>query len=691
MTKHHLATILHHLRRTAADEVSIGDAELLERFIRSGDGASFELLMWRHARLVWSVCRRVLHDNHDAEDAFQVTFLALARQAGKIQHGACLAGWLYKVAFRASLAARALRVKRRELPLHVAENVAVPVDGNRICEQDRDALDREITRLPERFQVPVVLCYLEGKTVSEAAVLLGWPRGTVASRLARARLRLRTRLNALGLDFSPDQPAPPKAPGEAPPLSLALPVLAKHLLVGANATGVLSPHVASLTKEVIKAMFLSKLKTQAILVVTMIGLLLAGGGGAVYLYAVGPGKTSEVSKTPEVLQADEPAVKQAADADKPNSPAPSKPKTVTVVQPVRTEVAPYSDYTGRLVALQQVDVQPTVSGRLGKVSFQGGMDVKKGDVLALIDPATYQLAWQKALAEVERVQSQIQQKEANLTLVRKSHESGSATEKEMTKAVGEITEAKAALRKAQVDVERAKVKLADTKITAPMDGRIGESRVDPGNQVFAGGDKATVLATITVLDPIGLNFDMDERSYLHYQRLMREKEVKGTGSSLAMGVSGEEGFPRQGMLLGFGDRIDPKSGTIRIRAKFTNSDGLLLPGMFARVRMTFGRAKSVIEVPRKGVLRDQGKNYVLIVNDMNQVERRAVVTEPLDVPQGPGGDMLMGGASQQMQFIKEGLNPEDWVIISDLYNLKPGDRVEVQRVKPESDSGKPKK
>src|SRR4029077_20051726 len=124
MTDHQLSTILHELRRTAAEQAGIGDAELLRRFVGNGDEASFKLLMWRHARLVWSVCKRVLQNHQDAEDAFQVTFLALARQAGRIEKGAYLAGWLNKVAYRAALAARAHRVKRRELPLQVVVPLA---------------------------------------------------------------------------------------------------------------------------------------------------------------------------------------------------------------------------------------------------------------------------------------------------------------------------------------------------------------------------------------------------------------------------------------------------------------------------------------------------------------------------------------------------------------------------------------
>src|SRR5207245_3514201 len=122
-------------RRKAAEEAGIGDAELLHRFVGHRDEASFELLMWRHARLVWSVCRRILQNVHDAEDVFQVTFLALARQAGRIKSGACLAGWLYQVAYRAAVTVRANRSKRRELPLDAAPPVVTSVAENSFSEQ----------------------------------------------------------------------------------------------------------------------------------------------------------------------------------------------------------------------------------------------------------------------------------------------------------------------------------------------------------------------------------------------------------------------------------------------------------------------------------------------------------------------------------------------------------------------------
>ncbi len=182
-----LSRLLQEVRKTAGD--GVGDAELLSRFAATGDEAAFELLVHRHQRLVFGVCRRILGDHHDAEDAFQAAFLALARKAGGIGKREAVAGWLFRVAYRTALAARAGRARRvsRERPVVAAEATAAPADPAAAPERREAwaAVDEEVNRLPERFRAAVVLCYLEGKTVDEAARLLGCPRGTVASRLAR--------------------------------------------------------------------------------------------------------------------------------------------------------------------------------------------------------------------------------------------------------------------------------------------------------------------------------------------------------------------------------------------------------------------------------------------------------------------------------------------------------------------------
>ncbi|MCI0457901.1 MAG: sigma-70 family RNA polymerase sigma factor [Gemmataceae bacterium] len=198
MAGEQLSPVLRHVRRLAgAGEVgALSDAQLLERFTSQGDEAAFEVLVWRHGPMVLGVCRRLLRHEQDAEDAFQATFLTLARKADSIGRGA-VGGWLSRVAWRVALAARERTLRRPEQPLG---EVPAPEGADEVLWRDlRPVLDEEIQRLPQRYRSAVVLCYLQGKTNEEAARELGCPPGTLSVRLMRARERLRARLIRRGL------------------------------------------------------------------------------------------------------------------------------------------------------------------------------------------------------------------------------------------------------------------------------------------------------------------------------------------------------------------------------------------------------------------------------------------------------------------------------------------------------------
>jgi RNA polymerase sigma factor (sigma-70 family) len=194
--------ILGTIRKLLGTRAGLGadDAELLRRYVAQRDEAAFELLVWRHAGLVLAVCRQLLHDQHAVEDAFQAAFLVLARKAGSISRREALPGWLHRVAFRAALRAR----RQAERPGGAAcgidlDALAAPAGSAPMDADLRLLLHEEVLRLPARYRLPVICCYLEGKTHEEAARALGWPRGTVAGRLARARELLRRRLERRGV------------------------------------------------------------------------------------------------------------------------------------------------------------------------------------------------------------------------------------------------------------------------------------------------------------------------------------------------------------------------------------------------------------------------------------------------------------------------------------------------------------
>jgi len=205
MTKGGLPAILRHLRRTVpleGGDPSASDADLLGRFIHSRDGIAFEALVRRHASMVWNVCRRVLHDEADADDAFQAVFLTLVRKAHTISRRASVACWLHKVASRIAVEARRQAARRatREVPL-MEHPLSRPAE-DAAWRDLRLVLDEEVCRLPEKYRAPVVLCYLQGHSNVEAARQLGCPSGTVVTRLAWARQRLRKRLTQRGLSAS---------------------------------------------------------------------------------------------------------------------------------------------------------------------------------------------------------------------------------------------------------------------------------------------------------------------------------------------------------------------------------------------------------------------------------------------------------------------------------------------------------
>ncbi len=260
-----------------ASSSSSMDKLLLERFCRERNEEAFAALVRRHGPMVFGVCQRILHNLHDAEDAFQATFLVLVRKSSSLTRPELLCNWLYGVACRTALNARAELTRRRA---HERQVVDVPVElTDEVDWHDlRPILDEEVNRLPEKYRAPFVLCYLEGKTNEEASQCLGCPKGTVLSRLARARERLRVRLVRRGLALSSGLFAAllvEKIVSTTLPAALADSTfkIAIQFAAGKAATaGVFPEKVIALTTGVLRTMFLAKLKTMGMLVLSL-GLL----------------------------------------------------------------------------------------------------------------------------------------------------------------------------------------------------------------------------------------------------------------------------------------------------------------------------------------------------------------------------------------------------------------------------------
>jgi RNA polymerase sigma factor (sigma-70 family) len=287
--------VIQHLRRVALqqDAASFSDGELLEQYVAWRDEAAFEALLRRHGPMVLAVCRRVLCNEADAEDAFQATFLVLVRKAASIQSRAAVSNWLYGVASNVALKAKAMNRKRRE-----KESAITPAPpsgfGAESVHEVQALLDSELRQLPDKYRVPLVLCDLEGKTIKEAASHLGWPQGTVATRVTRGRALLARRLAKRGVLLSGGALAAVLSQGTAsaslPPALVSSTVKAAGVLAASPAAppGVISPRVAALTEGVVRAMVPTRMKLVAAL--ALLATAFATGAGALVLL---PSATSQ--------------------------------------------------------------------------------------------------------------------------------------------------------------------------------------------------------------------------------------------------------------------------------------------------------------------------------------------------------------------------------------------------------------
>jgi RNA polymerase sigma factor (sigma-70 family) len=296
------------------------DGQLLHRFAAERDEAAFAALVQRHGPIVLGVCRRLLHEPHDAEDAFQATFLVLVRKAGSIAKAELLGNWLYGVAYRTALEARTRAARRRAKERQVRDIAEVAPSTEAVWSDLQPVLDEEVGRLPDKFRIPVVLCYFEGKTNAEAARLLGCPKGTVLSRLASARERLRARLTHRGLALPAGLFAAALSENgvSAMPPGLVDATVRAAVLLAAGEGAAVSGSVTVLTTEVLRAMWMTRLKvlTATLLAVGFVGAS-AGVGALAYR-----GGAAEPAAVKQASRAKAPAPGGTArDGDRERTPA----------------------------------------------------------------------------------------------------------------------------------------------------------------------------------------------------------------------------------------------------------------------------------------------------------------------------------------------------------------------------------
>lgn len=330
-----------------------------------------------------------------------------------------------------------------------------------------------------------------------------------------------------------------------------------------------------------------------------------------------------------------PAAKPLADEPKAADPPPLE---VAVTRPVEREVTDYLDLTGRLDAVQSVDLRSRVTGFLVRVHFKEGSEVKKGDLLYEIDTRPYQ-------ARLDQVLSQVKLDEALLELAKVTlnrdvaAEKGKVDQQQIDLDRAAVKEASARLAAAKATVEVEKLNVDWTQIRSPIDGQIGRTYLTEGNLVE--GDK-TILASVVSRDPVYVYFDMDELTYLKFAKA-RDKE-----QTVLLKLASEEGYPRKGKINLLPGSVNPNTGAVTMRAVLDNRDKTLLPGMFARVRVPLGAPHKVLLVPDEAVRNDQGVKYLYVLDKENKVVDRPVTVGAL---QGDG-----------LRVIEDGLKAEDRVV-----------------------------
>jgi len=359
--------------------------------------------------------------------------------------------------------------------------------------------------------------------------------------------------------------------------------------------------------------------------------------------------------------------------------APPPPK-VTVAEPAIRDVTDYLEFTGNLVATAGVDVRARVPGVLQDMRFEPGTRVEPGDLLFVIDPVEYEAAVDVATADVARAEARKEEAAKTLERAQTLIKRGNISKAKLDEAEANFKSSEADLLSANATLRRAKINLGYTKVTAPIAGRVGRNRVDVGNLVGEG--EATVLTDITTFDPMYVYFSINERDLLRllevYRQRVREKGIDTTKESaqeadivLELGLANEAGFPHQGRLDYSESRVDPRTGTIEVRGTFANEavPPLLLPGLFARVRMPIEQLPDMPLVSERAIGSDQKGTYLLVVTGEDIVEKRPVV---------------LGRAVDGLRVIRDGIAPTDQVIVIGLQRARPGAPVDPELIEMET-------
>jgi multidrug efflux system membrane fusion protein len=353
---------------------------------------------------------------------------------------------------------------------------------------------------------------------------------------------------------------------------------------------------------------------------------------------------------------------------------------VSVATVAESEVQAWDEFSGRLEAVERVDIRSRVAGAVQAAHFREGSLVKKGDLLLTIDPAPYAAEVERAEAQVAAAQARVVNSQSEYARAQRLWEERAIAQRELEEKQNGQREAEAHLRAAQAQLQGARLNLGYTQVRAPVSGRIGKLEITVGNLVAA-GPGAPVLATLVSVSPIYASFDADEHALVRALGSLRAgASTRGAIEAIPvqMGTAASTDTPFQGRLQLVDNQVDAKSGTVRLRAAFDNKDGALMPGQFARVRMGQPRGGKAVLVSERAVGTDQDKKFVWVVGEGNKVEWR---------------EITLGAPAEGLRIVTSGLKPGERVVVNGLQRVRPGTVVQPQAIamdgKPEQRAHKP--
>lgn len=355
----------------------------------------------------------------------------------------------------------------------------------------------------------------------------------------------------------------------------------------------------------------------------------------------------------------------------PKAPPPAAAPGVSVATVIEKEITDFDEFTGRTEAKEFVEIRPRVSGYIQKVNFKEGKEISKGDLLFVIDPRPYQAVLEKAAAELARARTRAELARNEVVRAGKLLAAKAFSQEEYDERANALREAEAGIQGAAAAVEAARLDVAYTRITSPIDGRVSRAEITEGNLVSggnAGAANATLLTTVVSLDPMYVYFDGSEQDYLRYTGMARRGERPSSRdfpNPIEMGLANEDGYPHQGHMDFVDNRINPTTGTIRARAVFDNKDRTLAPGLFVRLRLIGSGKYQAMLVDDRAIGTDQDKKFVYVVTPDNKIEYRTV---------------KLGPKTAGLRVVRAGLNHGDRIVVNGLQRVRPGMAVTPEKL-----------